>query len=111
MPADTVAYVATEFDPGSDQYLQLSSLAARLVIPGAGDTISSIVETLTALLAKIPSELTTVLQGEVGIGIAGSGIQDDSVLGEPGRYHRITSPCVRCRAPSARSRKCTRVGG
>ncbi len=84
MPADTAAYVATEFDPTSDQYLQLSSLAARLIIPGAGDTISAIVRQLTQLLAKIPSDLTTVLKGEVGIGISGFGAGDDLASGSPG---------------------------
>ena len=62
MPAETSAYVATEFDPTSDQYLDLSSLAARLIIPGAGDTISALVQQITQLLARIPSDLRTVLQ-------------------------------------------------
>ncbi len=81
MPADTAAYVATEFDPTSDQYLGLSSLAARLVIPGAGDTISAIVEQLTELLAKIPSDLNTVLKGEVGVAVSGFGSLDDTSSG------------------------------
>ncbi len=84
MPGDTAAYVATEFDPTGDQYLQLSSLAARLIIPGAGDTISAIVKQLTELLARIPSDLTTVLNGEVGIGISGFGAADDLASGSPG---------------------------
>ncbi len=84
MPADTAAYVATEFDPTGDQYLQLSSLAARLVIPSAGDTISAIVKQLTELLAKIPSDLTTVLKGEVGVGVSGFGSADDLPSGNPG---------------------------
>ncbi|TXG78377.1 MAG: DUF3352 domain-containing protein [Thermomicrobiales bacterium] len=73
MPADTAAYVATAFDPTSDQFLALSSLAARLIIPSAGDTIASIVEQLTRLLAMIPSDLSTVLEGEIGIGVTGFG--------------------------------------
>lgn len=83
MPADTAAYVATAFDPTSDQYLQLSSLLARLLIPGAGDTISAIVEQITQLLARIPSDLRTVLEGEIGVGVLGFGeqVDDSSVPG------------------------------
>ena len=81
MPAETAAYVVTEFDPTGDQYLQLSSLVARLIIPGAGDTISAIVQQLTELLATIPSDLTTVLEGEVGVAISGFGAGDDLASG------------------------------
>lgn len=70
MPPDTVAYVAAEVDPSNDQFTQLSSLLAQLVIPGAGDTVSAIVEQIVSLLAKIPSDLRTVLTGEIGVGIA-----------------------------------------
>lgn len=84
MPVETAAYVATDYDPTSDQYLELSSLAARLVIPSAGDTISSVVERLTQLLALIPSDLNTVLKGEVGVGISGFGAVDDLGSSNPG---------------------------
>lgn len=73
MPVGTSAYVATAFDPAGDQYLELSSLAAQLVIPGAGDTIGGIVQQLTRLLAMIPSDVNTVLKGEVGVGLSGFG--------------------------------------
>lgn len=76
MPADTAAYVATEFDPTSDQYLELSGLAAQLIIPGAGDTIAGVVQQLTKLLALIPSDLNTVLKGEIGVGVSGFGELD-----------------------------------
>src|SRR5690606_35772527 len=75
------AYVATAFDPTSDQYLELNALAARLVFPGAGDTISSIVEQLTKLLAMIPSDLKTVLEGDVGAGLTGFGGVGDTTEG------------------------------
>ncbi|MEZ4665101.1 MAG: DUF3352 domain-containing protein [Thermomicrobiales bacterium] len=81
MPVETAAYVATAFDPTSDQYLELNALAARLVFPGAGDTISSIVEQLTKLLAMIPSDLKTVLEGDVGAGLTGFGGVGDTTEG------------------------------
>src|SRR5215207_894906 len=71
MPPDTAGYIATAFNPAIDQYLELSALAAKLVFPGAGDTISAIVEQIAQLLAKIPSDLATVLKGEVGAGVSG----------------------------------------
>lgn len=80
MPLGTSAYVATEFNPAGDQYLELSSLAAQVVIPGAGDTIGGIVQQLTRLLAMIPSDLNTVLTGEVGVGLSGFGGLDDTSL-------------------------------
>lgn len=69
MPENTAAYVATEFDPGSDQYLQLGALITQVVIPGAGDTVSSIVEEITQLLLLIPSDIQTVLEGEIGAAV------------------------------------------
>lgn len=73
MPADTALFVSTEFDPTSDEYLQVSALTARLLLPRLGDAIAGIVEKLTELLALIPSDVRTVLEGDVGIGITGFG--------------------------------------
>ncbi len=88
MPAETSAFVATAFDPTSDQYLELSSLAARLIIPGAGDTISALVQQITLLLARVPSDLSTVLEGEIGVGLTGfsgsPGDQSNTLPSDPG---------------------------
>ncbi len=77
MPADIAAYIATDFDPTNDQFLELSALAARLVIPGAGDTIAAIVEKIAKLLVDIPDDLETVLKGEIGVGVSGIREEDD----------------------------------
>ena len=71
MPATVQAYVATKFDPASDQYVDAIGLASRIIIPGAGDTISALVERLAGLIDVIPADTRDVLIGDVGIGIQG----------------------------------------
>jgi hypothetical protein len=71
MPADTQAFISTEFDLESDQYTTLTGLTARVLIPGAGDTISAIVERLAGFIDLLPDNAREVLEGEVGIGATG----------------------------------------
>ena len=71
MPDTIQAYVGTEFDPESDQYLEATGLATRIIIPGAGDTISTLIEQLVGLIDIIPADTRDVLIGDVGIGIQG----------------------------------------
>ena len=107
MPADTAAYLATEFDLTNDQYLELSALVARLVVPGAGDTISSIVAEITKLLAKIPSDLSTVLKDRRWrFRFRRTGWWRDAKLA--GRRHRRVDPGLCDRAAPDRSWKSAR---
>jgi hypothetical protein len=71
MPADVQAFVSTEFDLESDQYSQLTGLTARMLIPGAGDTVAAIVERLAGFVSLVPDDAREVLEGEVGIGATG----------------------------------------
>ncbi|HET9661567.1 MAG TPA: DUF3352 domain-containing protein [Thermomicrobiales bacterium] len=71
MPADVQAFVSTEFDLESDQYVQLTGLTARVLIPGAGDTVAAIVERLAGFVSLVPDDAREVLEGEVGIGATG----------------------------------------
>ena len=71
MPADVQAFVSTEFDLDSDQYRAATSLAAHLVVPGAGDTVATIVRQLAGIIGLIPDDAKTVLDGQIGIGVLG----------------------------------------
>jgi hypothetical protein len=71
MPADVQAFISTDFDLESDQYSTLTGLTARMLIPGAGDTVAAIVERLAGFISLVPESARDVLDGEVGIGATG----------------------------------------
>lgn len=71
MPATVQAYVASDFNLENDQFTQATGLLTSLLVPGAGDTVSAIVEKLIGILDLLPSNVRTVLEGEIGIGITG----------------------------------------
>lgn len=83
MPDDTLLYVVTAFDPTSEQYLGLTRNTTELLLPRVGSTVAPFVELLARFLGSVPSDLRTVLEGEIGVGVGAFGELDLTALMSP----------------------------
>ncbi len=78
MPADVPLFVSTDFDLESDQYVQATALVAGLLLPGAGDRIAVALQRLASVIGVIPEDVQRVLNGQIGIGVLGARMADES---------------------------------